>query len=60
MSLIELAWEPSAAQVTKSFSRRLPPLERFSLETKYFKVYSLTLESQIHELRTFLRVSIVL
>ena len=24
-----LAWEPSAAKVTKSYSRRLPALERF-------------------------------
>ena len=29
-----LAREPSAAQVTKSYSRRLPALERFYRETK--------------------------
>jgi len=26
---ILIAWEPSAAKVTKSYSRRLPALERF-------------------------------
>ena len=31
---MKLAWEPSAAQVTKIFSRRLPALERFHRETK--------------------------
>ena len=30
-----LAWEPSAAKVTKSCSRRLPTLERFYRETKF-------------------------
>ena len=29
-----LAWEPSAAKITKSYSRRLPALERFYLYTK--------------------------
>ena len=29
-----LAWEPSSAKVTKSYSRRLPALERFYRETK--------------------------
>ena len=37
-----LSWEPSAANVTKSYSRRLPALERFYWETKF----SLNLESQ--------------
>ena len=32
---IKLAWEPSAAQVTKSYSRRLPALERFYRHTKF-------------------------
>ena len=36
-SLLELACEPSAAQVTKSYSRRLPALERFYRETKFSK-----------------------
>ena len=27
-----LAWEPRAAQITKSFSRRLPALKRFNWE----------------------------
>ena len=30
-----LAWEPSAAQVTKSYSPRLPALGRFYRETKF-------------------------
>ena len=30
-----LTWEPSAAKVTKSYSRRLPALERFYRETKF-------------------------
>ena len=30
-----LAWEPSAAQVTHSYSRHLPALERFYRETKF-------------------------
>ena len=29
-----LDWEPSATQVTKSYSRHLPALERFYRETK--------------------------
>ena len=32
---IKLAWEPSPAKVTKSYSRRLPALERFYRETKF-------------------------
>ena len=32
---IQQAWEPSAAQVTNSYSRRLPALERFYRETKF-------------------------
>ena len=31
----ELAWEPSAATVAKSYSRRLPALENFYKETKF-------------------------
>ena len=40
-------WEPSAARVTQIFSRRLPALERFYHETKFFavKVETLNLES---------------
>ena len=34
-SIHELACEPSAAQVTKNYSRRLPALERFYQETKF-------------------------
>ena len=30
-----LAWEPSAALVTKSYFTRLPALERFYRETKF-------------------------
>ena len=30
-----IAWEPSAAKVTKSYSRRLPALDRFYRETKF-------------------------
>ena len=30
-----IAWEPSAAKVTKSYSCRLPALERFYLETEF-------------------------
>ena len=30
-----LAWEPSAAKVTKSYSRRLPALEQFYRETEF-------------------------
>ena len=33
-----LAWEPIAAQVTKSYSCRLPALERFYRETKFTQV----------------------
>ena len=35
-----LTWEPSAAQVTKSYSRRLPALKRFFLETKFLLLKS--------------------
>ena len=31
--ILQLAWEPSSAKVTKSYSRRLPALERFNRET---------------------------
>ena len=31
---VKLAWEPSAAQVTYSYSHRLPALDRFYCETK--------------------------
>ena len=43
-----LAWEPRAAQVSKSYSRRLPALERFLPGNKIFpiKVDPLNLESQ--------------
>ena len=33
--LSTIAWKPSAAKVTKSYSRRLPALERFFRETKF-------------------------
>ena len=35
-----LAWEPRVAQVTKSYSRRLPALEQFYRETKFSLVKS--------------------
>ena len=41
----ELAWEPSAAKVTKSYSPRLPALDQFYRETK-FSVDPLNLESK--------------
>ena len=43
-----LAWEPSAAKVTKSYSFRLPALERFYQKTKFslFKVDRLNLKPQ--------------
>ena len=37
MILSIVAWEPSAAQVTKSYSRRLTELEQFYRETKFSK-----------------------
>ena len=44
----KLGWEPSAAKVTKSYSRRLPALEWIYRETKIFaiKIDPLNLESQ--------------
>ena len=39
IDLYSLAWERSAAQVTKSYSRRLPALGRFYLENS-FSTYS--------------------
>ena len=42
-----LAWEHSVAKVTKSYSCRLPALERFYRETKFdIWDYPLNLESQ--------------
>ena len=43
-----LAWEPSAAQVTKSFSRHLHALEQFYRETDFFllETQSTYVESQ--------------
>ena len=35
-----LAWEPSAAKVTKCYFRRLPALERFYWETKFLLLKS--------------------
>ena len=32
---LKLAWEPSAAKVTKSYSRRIPEIKRFYRETKF-------------------------
>ena len=43
------------------FSKFLTPFTpTWTWKLNFFKVYSLTLESRIHELRTFLRVSIIL
>ena len=36
---IILAWEPSAVQVTKSYSRRLPALERFYKQRSPLYIY---------------------
>ena len=49
--MINLAWEPSTAKVTKSYFRRLPALERFERFTgkinfPYIKVDPLNLESE--------------
>ena len=42
-----LAWEPSAAKVTKSYSRRLPALNDFTGKLKFvIKVDQLNVESQ--------------
>ena len=43
-----LAWEPSAAKVTKSYSRHLPALEQFYPESKFsaIKAEPLNLEFQ--------------
>ena len=43
-----LAWEPSAANVTKNYSRRLPALKRFYRENKFSLLNStyLNLEPQ--------------
>ena len=35
LRLYILAWEPSAAMVTKSSSRRLPAFKRFCRDTKF-------------------------
>ena len=35
-----LAWEPSAAKVTKTYFRRLPALEVFNRETKFSLIKS--------------------
>ena len=45
---LEYTWEPSAANITKSYSSRLAALERFDRETnfRYIKVDPLNLESQ--------------
>ena len=34
-NIIKLVWEPSVVKVTKSYSRRLPALERFYRETNF-------------------------
>ena len=46
--IVILVWEPNAAKVTKSYSRRLPALKRFYRGTKFFtiKVDPVNLESQ--------------
>ena len=38
---ILLAWEPSAAQVTQSYSRLLPALGRFYRKTKFLLLQSI-------------------
>ena len=49
-----LTWEPSAAQVIKSYSRRLPAMNDFTVKLNFaIKVDPLNYESQNHELRTF-------
>ena len=47
-------WEPSAAKVTKSYSRRLPAFERYCRETK-FLLFKSTISTNL-KLRTFPRV----
>ena len=37
------AWEPTAAEVTKSYTRRLPTLERFHRETISITIVTLLL-----------------
>ena len=50
---ITVYWEPSVAKVTKSYSRRLPALERFYWETKFSLLSQpkLDLESQTKHFR---------
>ena len=53
-----LAWEPSAAKVTKSYSSRLPALERFYRETKFTLLKSIHSTKNLKtKLRTFQWVS---
>ena len=53
-----LAWEPSAAQVSHSYSRRLPALERFYRETKFLLLKSTHSTKNLKtKLRTFPLVS---
>ena len=56
---IKLVWEPSAAQVTKSFSLRLPALERFYRETKFplFKSTHSTFKTKVRTFPWISRVS---
>ena len=41
INIYELAWKPSAAQVTKSYSHRLPALELFYRETEFLLLKSI-------------------
>ena len=51
-----LAWEPSAAKVTKSYFRRLPALERVYQETK-FSLFKLESQNQAKNIPWVFRVS---
>ena len=52
--ILKLDWEPSFAKVTKSYSRRLPALERFYGETKFVMLKSTNLTKNLKtKLRTF-------
>ena len=44
-----LAWEPSAVKVIKSYSRRLPALERFHRETNFSPFLTLKISKPSYE-----------
>ena len=50
-----LVWEPSAAQVTKSYSRSLTALERFNWENKFLPLKSKS-QNQARNISVGLRV----